>query len=617
MSEKQNLSNGDGENKPDMDRLEVQMGYASTSEVTCEDGKEKVTLACNVYRTPVSFQGRIKEPLLIREALSALYDVVSSDARYIPKDRTAYMAYQRMRKQSASLNAWQARQAYFEWLQRNDPLAFLILDPIITVHPDSIFFEVFSKDESTYARLSMDHSAFETEGEVKYGTTNIDYSKDFFAGVQKMRSYRESWLNIESEQVQLKSEDAKPIMEKKVQVPLNWIRGFLQVQSAATLPKSEITLNAIDIYNALRQLRLHADKKKAGRAIRIELVPGENPRLVLEPWETLLTTKAGVYKGKTPRVVKIWGRRRLMLLRRILPFSDKVDVHLLGSGLPSFFVLHAGPLTFTLGISGFTSNNWSQSASFDLLLPRQTEITPELEKVLKHLSKKHSDTIEKIAKTTKMEKAEVIKTLQIGCQHGKIMYDLKEYRIRPLTNEPLDLSRLQYRNQRERIAYDLIAQNAVSIEIENQIYGTGLELTGNVVIKAEKRDYRPVLLIGEDGRLKKAQCTCSFYRKHRLKEGPCSHLIALRLFQAIEEEKRNQNREKIIVETRTFLKRADKKENIFQISLDRKKLKKRWGVRGLDLRLQNLVFNTVEDARRAYYTQIDLLEAKGFLDTTR
>ncbi len=91
--------------------------------------------------------------------MSALYAVVASDFRYVPKDRTAYLAYTRMRRESANLNAWQAQRAYFSWLLRNDPTAFVMLDPVITVHPDQVLFEVFSKDEGAYAKLGIDRDA--------------------------------------------------------------------------------------------------------------------------------------------------------------------------------------------------------------------------------------------------------------------------------------------------------------------------------------------------------------------------------------------------------------------------------------------------------------------------
>ena len=74
---------------------------------------------------------------------------------------------------------------------------------------------------------------------------------------------------------------------------------------------------------------------------------------MLEPWETVLASSAGPYKGRASRVIRLWGRRRLMLLQRLLPFVQAIDVHLLGSGLPSFWVaqgLDTGDIVVTAGI---------------------------------------------------------------------------------------------------------------------------------------------------------------------------------------------------------------------------------------------------------------------------
>ena len=97
---------------------------------------------------------------------------------------------------------------------------------------------------------------------------------------------------------------------------------------------------------------------------------------MLEPWETLIETSAEIYQGRQAKVIRVWGRRRLMLLRRMLPFVEEVEVHLLGSGLPSFWILRAGHMTFTLGLTGFTASNWSQAVNFDLLMPRQYTRAP-------------------------------------------------------------------------------------------------------------------------------------------------------------------------------------------------------------------------------------------------
>ncbi|MGB1276932.1 MAG: SWIM zinc finger family protein, partial [Nannocystaceae bacterium] len=464
--------------------------------VTGEDGS-CLALFSDLARKPVEASGRIRDPIGFREMFSTLYDVVRSDFRYVPRDRTAYLAYMRMRKQTAGMDVWQAQQAYFDWMSRNDPNAWLILDPIVTVHPDALMFEVFSKDEGTYAKLDIDWSAVELDGDLACGTTSIDYSKALFDGVQRLRSYRESRLSIGREAVEIETEGEGKVVEKNIQVPDTWLRGFLQVQSASTLPRTVFQIAAIDLYNVLRQLRMQRDQKKGGRGIRIELSPGEPVRLVLEPWETVIETGAGTYTGRVPGVVRIWGRRRLMLLQRMLPLAETIDIHILGSGLPSFYVLRAGAFTMTLGLSGFTASNWSQAVSFDLLLPRGASERAKalLADIVTHLQTTWRASAAQLATTLGQPAKDVLQALQLGCQHGQLMYDLARdvYRLRPLVGADLNLERLQFRNKRERVAHDLLAGDNVKIVSENRIHGVGLELTGKVDVAADKREYRPVL----------------------------------------------------------------------------------------------------------------------------
>jgi predicted DNA-binding WGR domain protein len=600
----------------------ISLAYSGLSAVISEDGTNRLALYTNLKRDPVRVDAQVKHPLRLREALSALHGIVASDFRYVPKDRTAYMAYMRMKRESASMGIWQAQQAYYAWLQRNDPLAFIGLDPVVTAHPDQLLFEVFSKDEGTYASLGIAWKAFQMDGSPGYGTTNIDFSQTLFNAIQQLRSYRPTRLSLGKEQEKATPLPAGEKLEKNVNVPDSWLRGFLQVQSAATFPLDTFTLAPIDLYNALRHLRLNGDRKGQRRGIRIELVPGEPARLVLEPWETVIPSTAGMYKGKAAKVVRVWGRRRLMLFRRLLPFVESVDVHLMGSGLPSFWVLRAGEITLNLGLTGFTTSNWSQALNFDLLLPRKTQTNKPLETVLEHLGKVWFADTRDLTKATGLKGATLLEALQAGCQQGRLMYDLASdvYRLRPITDAPLDLERLEYRNQREKVAHDLLVRRgAVKIATENRIPGTGLELTGKVVVEEDKREYRPQLLMSDEGQVTKAECTCTFFRKQGLKAGPCTHLIALRLAYAEQETKRKKSadpRQTVIVETRTFSKRDEEGEHVIQLSLERQKLKVRWGLAGKDLRLQTMTFNTLDEARAAYFARVDDAASRGYLDAT-
>src|SRR5262249_11928245 len=145
-----------------------------------------------------------------------------------------------------------------------------ILDPVITVHPDQVFFEVFSKDEGCYAKLGIDRDAFGFAEEPTCGTTNIDFSPSLYGGVQQMRSYRETRLSIGQEGVKVATAKAGEVLEKHIRVPDSWLRGFLQVQSAATLPADRFRLAPADLYNVLRHLRLHGDRKGKRRGVRVE-----------------------------------------------------------------------------------------------------------------------------------------------------------------------------------------------------------------------------------------------------------------------------------------------------------------------------------------------------------
>src|SRR6185437_11778126 len=208
--------------------------------------------------------------------------------------------------------------------------------------------------------------------------------------------------------------------------------------------------------------------------------------------------------------------------------------------------------------------------------------------------------------------SQVLEALQVGCQRGVFMFDVARdaYRYRPLTGEALDPARFEFRNDRERRAHDLCAEKgAVKIVTENRIHGEGLELVGKVAVAADKREYRPALLVDDDGRVKKAECTCTFFRKHQLKEGPCEHLVALRLAEAREEQRRraqrSAERSSVVLETRTYARRHAKGEDVYQVALDRRRVKIRWGLRGEAPRVMSLTFNSVEDAQAAYFARVD------------
>ena len=580
---------------------------------------DHVQLFSQLQRDAVQFSGKLKQPLAFREALATLFAIVGSDYRYVPKDRTAYTAFMQMRRSNQNQGLAKAYRAYFDWLLRNDPLAYLILDPVISVHPDAVVMEVFSKDEGCYASLSFDHSFFASEGQVQYGTTNIDFSPDLAQGIEQIRSFRETQLTIGQQAVGLTSQTAEAlptseVIEKRINVPQSWLRGFLQVQSSAQLAADVFYLKPLDLYNALRYLRLHADVKGKRRGLRIELEPKQAPRLVLEPHDVVINGSAEAYQGKVAKVVRLWGRRRLQLIKRFLPYTQSIEVRLLGNGMPSFWILRGEGMTLTVAITGFTASNWSQALNFDLLLPRRADSLATLKTVTSHLQSVWVAPLNEIANHTGLEVTACRAALQQACQQGLVTYDAAHqvYRYRPLTEQPLDMSQFQFRQPAEKLAYDLLSRpNAISALTLNLIPQEGVEISATITVKEDKREYLSQLKLNEEGQVSKASCGCHQIMQHGLSQGACSHLIALRLAYAEHQAKRDVNL--ITQETKLFIRRHKAQEEQIQLTLDQRRLLIHREI-NQQAKQQQLAFNTVQAARHAYLGKIAQLETSGFIE---
>src|SRR5262249_58121915 len=106
---------------------------------------------------------------------------------------------------------------------------------------------------------------------------------------------------------------------------------------------------------------------------------------------------------------------------------------------------------------GFTSASWSSALGFDLLLPRKTQDTEPMRKVVEYLGDDHwlADTKE-LAQQTGIKGSALVEALQLGCQHGQLMYDIANgvYRLRPVVGGSLDLRRPQYRDARGKLPPD-------------------------------------------------------------------------------------------------------------------------------------------------------------------
>ncbi len=597
------------------DKLDIPVAFGSGRSIVAADGAMRVTVPVDDQRS-ATLAARLHRPGVVRDALLAMGDVLSSDLRRKATDRADYLAYLIQRGKGVGKAVWDAQKEYLALqygaaAKQDEPL-----DPALSVSPEAVRLEVMSRDESTYAQLVLRRPAALVDAEhpgdtgSAHGTTFVDLGGALTA-IGRVRSYRPTTLAFAP---------AHPTTTKTRSVPVKWLRAFGQMQAATLLAADRFELAPIDLYNVLLNLRLKK-AKTAPRGLRYELVPGERPRLVLEPWDMVVRGTGGVYRGAQPRVIRTWGRNRLNVLARVLPHAKKLEVAIAGPGLPAIYVVDLGDATLALALSGWTDASWAGIATFDLLA---ADGDPDaIDAVVAAAATPKTDTA--IAEALGKPKAEVRRTLLAALAQLRLGHDLAtgELFARPLTPSPVSPALLKFSGPREAAAHRLLGEaGAVTISkvADQGIEGRAIE--GQVVDAKAHRTFYPGFTIDREGRTASATCTCSTFRRSGVKEGPCEHMIALRVAyargQARLEAERNtpEGRAQITAETRVLLRRTDAGAETFRLSLDGRHVTSRFGI-GDDLRVQRLRFDSVTDARAAYFARLDELSKKGYLDATQ
>ena len=537
--------------------------YKGSTAVSNSADRTQVSFAPDVKREPTYFTGELRKNIEFREAVSALHDVVVSDLRFKPKDKTAYKEWaarqeaidwqsvasqrqevaDRIQGLQAELNDlfnrssrrmgpfYKARQEYFKYLYEKEKDFWFVLDPVITVHPDEVFFECFSQDEASYGRLGAGYEVFQNIGEFSCGTTNIDYSAALYDEFQKIRTYKATKFEIDPSGFDVRTTNEDAYKEVKIDLPDSWVRGFLQVSSAMSLPTIKFDLHPMDIHNLCFVLRRHKERR-GPRAMRYHLAPDEPVKVVFEPWETEVSCPRSIYRGAEKHVVRVWGRRRILILERLIPTARRFTVHLLGSGLPSFYIADLGDMSFTLGLSGWTANDWSRAGNFDLMAPRAEVDEVTKRRVFDALKTNWYEPPDALSARLHLDRSTVLGALGAYTQAGRAIFDLNKrvYRVRELSREPLPVDRLRFANPREESATSFLLQGAVQLSATDGDAEGRLTLQGTV--KDKEKIFHPSLTIDGDERMVRAECTCNWHQQNKLFQGPCEHILALRMEQA-------------------------------------------------------------------------------------
>ncbi len=470
--------------------MELALAYRAPSLFSTQGDASLLNFAPNVRRQPVFFEGAVRDPLLLRDALLNLHDVVTSD--------------------------FDTRLTAQDWER--------ILDPVCTVAPDELFFEAFSQDESSYGRVTARPEILVDIERWESGTTNVDFSSGLANSIAAMRSGSRAGLRVDPDAFAVQVEGVTT-REKKVKLPPSWLRGFLNVQSAMTGELASFEMNRADLRNILAFMKMHREKM-GPRALVFQLRPGEKVVALFEPWNHKITLSGSVYHGAQETEVRLFGRRRLALLNRTLPKMRKLTVYLAGSGLPSFWSADLGAASFLLAVSGWTTRPFASSSLF-LGENEYSMSASTLADVLKTMRGGEKLAVDDLCRRLNLAPAMASRALSLLCGQGQLMFDLdaRVYRRRQVLDVPLDDLKLDFDSSRLENARKLVRESCVTVESESE------SLLSRMVrgqVKGENGTYPVAVTLDANSKIVDGDCECSWFKYNGLRGGPCKHILALR-----------------------------------------------------------------------------------------
>ena len=558
--------------------MKVNYKYASPSRCMQAGDKATLGLSPDLSRDEkVSFSGKLKHPLLFRDAMLMLREIVISDTGMKTKERPEYFEWldqeierrinehkeympnvrealkkeidtydvqlfhqnheikklldiqKNLQKQIDDYDAWKdynkIERDFWKFIKDRDYSLWFVLDPVITVHNDQVSFEAFSIDESIYGCLSVAMDEFDLLQKPALGTTNIDFSVKLEKEMQRFRSYTDVTLSINPEGFTVDNDIVPEYVEKKIDLPDTWIKGFNQVSSAAALSGIEIELSPSDMYDICAFLRKHKEKKSP-RYMKWILEPGQRVQIVFEPFGTVITLNA-VYNGQQRREEKIWGRRRWLVTEKLIPLSKAFYVRLLGFGMPQFIRADMGTMQMVIGFSSWSSNDWVKGTAFNIMagftgMGCYDRVYP----LMKNKRCLSMNEIYNNIPGTKNNKTKA--GIGMLFRRGEGYFDIasNKVRFRQLCNTPIPEELYEVTDiERDVQKYSKLTFDNMTVRYTQRkefIFSTKYNQHG--LVPSDNTE----IVIDQDGQITKVDCCCSkFKRGEKNISDPCAHILAL------------------------------------------------------------------------------------------
>ena len=438
--------------------LDFTYRYAHASAlVEAPRGKGLVLATCGArHEQPHFFDGTLREPRVVGSMLLALTDVV--------------------------------RTHFFR------PIPAL-LDPVVTSNEEMLRFEGFSGCCGVYARVDLAADAFDSEIQGR-GTTNVDFNEPMRASLMRLDDAEQVRLAVGREGVSLSRGDQQ-VVEKKVKLPVRWVKGFSEVQ----------------VYQRGLELALEVEGGEARRFVR-SLPSSSAPK---RPSFVVRTGRAlRLSQRETRDAIRISGVHRLRvlepLMRKAIGLRVWADAN---SGTSSWEVLYEHG-RFSLMLSPEVQRGFSGEGQL-LETLALSDWQAALPKVRAQLKWQNQLDVGSLAAVTGLGADQVGAALTVLGSRGLAGFDTATGRFfhREL---PFDLDQIEAMQPRLQNARSLLAEGGIEVLSRPADDAVDVSVPGTEV----KHHVR----LRPDG----DRCSCPWFSKHQGDRGPCKHILAARMF---------------------------------------------------------------------------------------
>ncbi len=367
----------------------------------------------------------------------------------------------------------------------------LLKDPIVTAGNEKIRFEGFSHCAGVYARVDVLPGGHDGEF-LENGTTNVDFNQTMIGALGSIRKKENVVLSVGKKEVAI-HRDGEKVIERKVPLPIKWIKGLTTVQLYLADTEEVFRMNRIQAIQLFRSI------PKGKPKIDYYLVMRGN-RPILSP-------------VKQQNGICIGGIHRLRLLEHLVPLADELRVFAHKTMQSTTWQLYFGAVRFSLSLSRDTWRGFSgEGAALESLIEDVPEALISRFDNFSFANQEFNPTLLAVEQGIDFKKMDNLSGRLSAM--GMLGYDLDEnhFFYRRL---PFKLNRTMSLNRRMKNAEKLVEDGKVEVisrsadRIEARVAGSGVHHT--VLLETNR-----------------TRCTCTWFSKHQGERGMCKHVLAVK-----------------------------------------------------------------------------------------